>query len=42
LALQLVLVGLAFGIALALGGLGALAFDVYALVRGAGTKTGTA
>jgi hypothetical protein len=34
LALQLVPVGLAFGIALALGGLGALAFGVYALVRG--------
>jgi hypothetical protein len=34
LALQLVPVSLAFGIALALGGLGALAFGVYALVRG--------
>jgi hypothetical protein len=47
LALQLVPFGLAFGIALALGELGALAFGVYALVRGgrrdqwvAGARTG--
>jgi len=37
LALQLVPVGLAFGIALALGG---LAFDVYALVRGGRGQNG--
>ena len=37
MALQLVPVGLAFGIALALG---ALAFDVYALVRGGRDQNG--
>jgi hypothetical protein len=40
LALQLVPLGLAFGIALALGGLGALAFGVYALVRGGRNQSG--
>jgi hypothetical protein len=40
LALQLVPVGLAFGIVLALGGLGALAFGVYALVRGGRNQSG--
>ena len=32
--------GLAFGIALALGGLGALAFGIYALVRGGRDQNG--
>ncbi len=32
--------GLAFGIALALGGLGALAFGVYALVSGGRNQSG--
>ena len=40
MALQLVPVGLAFGIALALGGLGALAFGLYALVRGGRNQRG--
>ena len=40
LALQLVPLGLAFGIALALAGVGALAFGVYALVRGRGPERG--
>ena len=40
LALQLVPLGLAFGIALALGGLGALAFGIYALVRGGRDQSG--
>ncbi len=40
MALQLVPLSLAFGIALALGGLGALAFGVYALVRGGRNQSG--
>jgi hypothetical protein len=41
LALQLVPLGLAFGITLALGGLGALAFGIYApLVRGGRDQSG--
>ena len=40
MALQLVPLGPAFGITLALGGLGALAFDVYALVRGGRDENG--
>ena len=40
MALQLVPLGLALGIALALGGLGALAFGVYALVRGGRDQSG--
>ena len=40
MALQLVPLGAALGIALALGGLGALAFGVYALVRGGRDQSG--
>src|SRR5215213_2811047 len=40
LALQLIPVALALGSALALGGLGALAFGVYALARGQGRERG--
>ena len=40
MALQLVPLDLAFGSALALGGLGALAFGVYALVRGGRNQSG--
>ncbi len=40
MALQLVPLGLAFGITLALGGLGALAFGVDALVRGGRDQNG--
>ena len=42
LALQLVPVALALGSALALGGLGALAFGVYALARGGKDESGAA
>jgi hypothetical protein len=38
--IALVPVGLAFGVALALGGLGALAFGVYALVHGGRDQSG--
>jgi hypothetical protein len=41
LVLQLVPVGLALGITFALGGLGALAFGVYALVRGGRNQSGS-
>jgi hypothetical protein len=40
LGLQLVPLGLELGMALALGGLGALAFGVYALVRGGRDQSG--
>jgi hypothetical protein len=40
LALQLIPVALALGSALALGGLGALAFGVYALARGGKDESG--